>query len=214
MSKQSKKKSPAKLVGLALLIYLLLFGGIYLYMSGNLGKVLSVFQANEQQSSEESSEKPSDKPSKKPSTSKADETVQYPIEEQIHMDDGKSDEVLDAEVDYLIQLFFEDEEQTVMNFEADEHLLGWIDLKRYQIEDDELRREVERKALDLQVLYGTVDIYHRYLNEPRMVEYLDDKRFESYEKDLEFLAERNEAYANIAKAELKKLKEVYEEHTK
>lgn len=214
MSKQSKKKSPAKLVGLALLIYLLLFGGIYLYMSGNLGKVLSVFQANEQQSSEESSGKPSDKPSKKPSTSKADETVQYPIEEQIHMDDGKSDEVLDAEVDYLIQLFFEDEEQTVMNFEADEHLLGWIDLKRYQIEDDELRREVERKALDLQVLYGTIDIYHRYLNEPRMVEYLDDKRFESYERDLEFLAERNEAYANIAKAELKKLKDVYEEHTK
>lgn len=214
MSKQSKKKSPAKLVGLALLIYLLLFGGIYLYMSGNLGNVLSVFQANEQQSSEESSEKPSDKPSKKPSTSKADETVQYPIEEQIHMDDGKSDEVLDAEVDYLIQLFFEDEEQTVMNFEADEHLLGWIDLKRYQIEDDELRREVERKALDLQVLYGTIDIYHRYLNEPRMVEYLDDKRFESYERDLEFLAERNEAYANIAKAELKKLKDVYEEHTK
>ena len=214
MSKQSKNKSPAKLVGLALLIYLLLFGGIYLYMSGNLGKVLSVFQANEQQSSEESSEKRSDKPSKKPSTSKVDETVQYPIEEQIHMDDGKSDEVLDAEVDYLIQLFFEDEEQTVMNFEADEHLLGWIDLKRYQIEDDELRREVERKALDLQVLYGTIDIYHRYLNEPRMIEYLDDKRFESYERDLEFLAERNEAYANIAKAELKKLKEVYEEHTK
>lgn len=195
MSKQAKKKSSARVIILALGIYMLIFGGIILYFSGNFDRVLSFFT-------------PSDQVEDKVSVNL--ESVQYSIEEQLQMDEGKSDAELVAEVDYLIDQFFEDEAQKTIKAGDNEVLLGWLAVKSAQIKDPVKKREAEDQTLNITLLNIHVNTIAMYFEEESMLEHITSEELDHYNDTVAYLNSRNPAYGKIAKKESEKLQKAFE----
>lgn len=239
MSQRPNKKKPAKLIVLSLLIYLVLFGGIYFYTTGKFSDLRSGFQLeknDERIPKADLEDNPFDDIGKKPKEDEPvsdgeDEEDESDVEEEISegsklndkefaaaqkafeaqatMDDEKSDEELLAEIDYIKQLFFKDEDRTEVDLTTDRTLIGWIDVKASQIEDESLKRKVlsEKSALDSLVNYVT-----RIQNDlhEESIDHVSAEKMRSYQRDINSMKSRDEHYGKIFEKEFKKLEEAYD----
>lgn len=239
MSQRPNKKKPAKLIVLSLLIYLVLFGGIYFYTTGKFSDLRSGFQLeknDERIPKADLEDNPFDDIGKKPKEDEPvsdgeDEEDESDVEEEISegsklndkefaaaqkafeaqatMDDEKSDEELLAEIDYIKQLFFKDEDRTEVDLTTDRTLIGWIDVKASQIEDESLKRKVlsEKSALDSLVNYVT-----RIQNDlhEESIDHVSAEKMRSYQRDINSMKSRDEHYGKIIEKEFKKLEEAYD----
>lgn len=135
--------------------------------------------------------------------------AQKAFEAQATMDDEKSDEELLAEIDYIKQLFFKDEDRTEVDLTTDRTLIGWIDVKASQIEDESLKRKVlsEKSALDSLVNYITM--VQNDLHE-ESIDHVSAEKMRSYQRDINSMKSRDEHYGKIFEKEFKKLEEAYD----
>lgn len=203
MSRQQTNKKTTRLVALSLIIYIVLFGGVYLYMSGNMEKLFSGFTLSEKMPVEEEEKEQRGVVNR--------EQMERQLEEQITMDDDKSDELLLEEVRYLAHKFFEDEAEKVFDLEVDRSLLDWMTLKVDKIENPNLQIKANEHSLAMSTLYSLMKAMQIYQKDEGMLDYVDDKKLGYIEDDIKYLREFNEDYAKIAEKELEKLEEALDQ---
>lgn len=225
VSQQQKKKKTTKLVALSLVIYIVIFGGIYLFMSGNMKDMISAFKPSEKvpvvenQKEEEpkhedelkNEEEPENEEKPKHEDVKDLKQMQAQVEDQISMDESKSDALLVEEMKYLQSKFFKDEKQTKYNDEADDLLLPWMALKLENIEDPDMKVEANEYYMAIMSLHIFMKQVDRYQSDESLLDYVDERKIKSFEDELEYLEKLNKGYAKMAEEELKKLKKLLDE---
>lgn len=213
VSQQQKKKKTTKLVALSLVIYIVIFGGVYLFMSGNMKDMISAFKPSEKVPVVENPKEEEPKNEEKPKNEdvKDPEQMKAQLEEQISMDDHKSDALLVEEIKYLQSKFFKDEKQTKYDDEADDLLLPWIALKLDRIEDSDMKVEANEYYMSIMGLHTFMKQMDTYQSDESMLEYVDEKKMGYFEDDLKYLEKLNKDYAKMAEEELKKLKKLLDQ---